>query len=290
MAAKPRNLDASGLLPLEGHDGLCPQPGKPGAQRHGLIHPHRFGLSALALSPQERLDRLDPATYDVVSTDLFDTVLMRDLSLEEGRFDEAARDAAGRLGLDPGRLSALRRSFHRIAYNAVAAERPLADASLETICRTVAAAMGRGETAAALRQAEVETDIRHLSPNRPLVAAYAALAARGKRVIATTDTYYSADEIRHILDQVVGEHPISQVYASCDVGLTKHAGAIFAEVARREGVCATRILHLGDNLEADVHQARAAGWQAMHLRRGIAWRRLGKLAVRLSTAQSRKGQ
>ena len=257
---------------------------KPGVQRHGTIHPHGLALKALALPLQDRLRRIDPATFDVVSTDLFDTVLMRDLSLEDRRFDEAARDAAGRLGLHPGRLSALRRSFHRIAYNAVAAARPAGDASLEMNCRTVAAAMGRGDAAAVLREAEVEMDIRHLSPNRPLIAAYAALAAQGKRVIATTDTYYSADEIRHMLGRVIGEHPISQVYASCDLGLTKHAGAIFAEVARREGVCPTRILHLGDNLDADVRQARAAGWQAVHLPRGVVWRRLGKLAVRLSAA------
>ena len=278
---QPRRFAPPGCLVLSWANLAC---------EHKTIRPRRSGLSALALSPQERLGQLDPSTFDVVSTDLFDTVLMRDLSLEDRRFDEAAHDAAGRLGLHPERLSALRRSFHRIAYNAVAAERPLADASLETICRAIATAMGRGEAAAVLREAEVEMDIRHLSPNRPLIAAYAALAAKGKRVIATTDTYYSADEIRHMLGRVIGDHPISQVYASCDIGLTKHAGAIFAEVARREGVCPTRILHLGDNFDADVRQARAAGWQAVHLPRGIVWRRLGKLAVRLSTAQSRKGQ
>ena len=242
------------------------------------------------LKPLEYIDRVDIASYDVISTDLFDTVLMRDLSTEEGRLDEAARGAAEKLCLDSICMSALRRSFHSIAYKAVAAERPLGDVSLEMICRTVAAAIGGGvSVATTLQQSEVETDIRHLSANRPLIAAYMRLATMGKRVVATTDTYYSAKEIHRILAKVVGEHPILHVYSSSDIGLTKHSGALFAEVARREGVLPTRILHLGDDAKADVEQARAAGCQAVHLPREIAWRHIGKAAVQISTFMSRRG-
>jgi beta-phosphoglucomutase-like phosphatase (HAD superfamily) len=241
------------------------------------------------LTLQDHVDRIDLGSYDIVSTDLFDTVLMRDLSTEDSRLDEAARGAALKLHLDPISMSALRRSFHSIAYKAVAAERPLGDASLEMICQTVATAMGGGATiAAALRQAEVETDIQHLSANRSLLAIYEKLARLGKRVIATTDTYYTADDIRKILAEVIGQHPIEQVYASCDIGLTKHAGALFAEVAHREGVSPTRILHFGDDPNADVKQARAAGCQVVHLPRSVAWRRIGKAAMKLSTFMSRR--
>jgi FMN phosphatase YigB (HAD superfamily) len=243
------------------------------------------------LSPLTYLESVDSATVDVLSTDLFDTVLLRDISTQNRRFDEAAIEAATRLGLDPDRVSALRRSFHDIAYKAVAAERPLGDASLRTISRTVAAAMGAGDAAVeALRDAEVDTDIRHLAPHDKLIAVYRGLAAKGIRVIATTDTYYSPMDIRRILAEVVGEHPILHVYVSSDIGLTKHSGALFAEVARREGVCANRILHVGDDRNADVHQARKAGWQALHLPRAIFRRRIGKLAVKMSCALRATGQ
>ncbi len=240
--------------------------------------------------PSHILDRIDPDTYDLVSTDLFDTVLMRDLSLEETRLDEAARLAAARLDLNPDRVSALRRSFHRIAYMAVAAERPSGDASIAAICRTVALAIGGGPgVAETLRDAEVETDMGHLSPNRPLLDAYGRLAKAGKRIVATTDTYYSTEEIGSILSRVVGEHPFSAVYASCDIGLTKHAGKLFAEVARREGVHPTRILHVGDDPRADVRQARSAGCIAVHLPRAVPLRRAGKVATRLTTLLNRIG-
>ncbi len=241
--------------------------------------------------PTTKLSESQLSEYDIVSTDLFDTLLLRDLSSERSRFDEAASKAARRLGVDPGRLSALRRSFHAIAYKAVSAERPLGDASLAMICKTIAAAMGCGEDAARLmHEIEVETDISHLSPNRKLVALYDRLTRSGQRVIAMTDTYYSEDDIRHILDRVLPLNPIAQIYASCEIGLTKHSGALFAEVARREGVSPGKIVHLGDDPMADVVQGRAAGLDVIYLPRPVLWRRAGKLAVGISGGRSRMGR
>lgn len=225
------------------------------------------------------------ADYDVISTDLFDTLLIRDFSSERLRFEEAAHKAAKRVGVDPGRLSALRRSFHRLAYKVVAAERPLGDTSLALISKTVAAAIGHGEELAKiLHEMEVRTDILHLSPNLRLVALFEQLAKAGKRIIAITDTYYSEINIREILDNVIGPHPITQIYASCDIGLTKHSGALFAEVIRREDVSPSKMVHIGDDGRADIVQAQANGLDVIHLPRSAALRRAGKLAFEVMRA------
>jgi FMN phosphatase YigB (HAD superfamily) len=220
-------------------------------------------------------DAIEESGHRVLSTDLFDTVLLRDRSTESERFAAACRRAAPHVGVEAAVLTRLRWSFHDCAYRAVAIERPEGEASLAAICAAIATACGLdGDAAEALHRAEVDIDIAHLRPNRPLVTLLKRAARSGMRVIAVSDTYYLAADLRRMLDAVVGPHPIAEVYSSADLGLTKHAGRIFAEVAGREGVAAEHIVHVGDVDQIDVQMARAASWAAVHLPRDGRYRSL----------------
>ena len=214
-------------------------------------------------------EAIKASDYTMLSTDLFDTVLLRDHTTESERLDMACRRGAPRVGVDPEALARMRWSFHDSAYRAVAMERPGGDIALSVVYCSIAAALGLGEVQArVLRDAEVEVDIEHLRPNRPLIDMLWSAARSGTRVIAVSDTSYGASDLRRILDAVVGPHPIAAVYSSGDLALPKQVGPIFAEVARRENVRPDQILHVGDNTEGDVHQAVAASWTAVHLPRG----------------------
>lgn len=211
---------------------------------------------------------IETSAHELLSTDLFDTVLLRDHSTENYRLAIACQRAASHLGVDPAALTRLRWSFHDHAYQAVAMERPGGDAALSAICRTIATALGRGDSAArTLHMTEVDVDIEHLRANRPLLEVFGQASASGIRLIAVSDTYYSGADLERILDAVVGASPISAVYSSADFGLTKHSGGLFAEVARQETTPPSRILHVGDNHYVDVQMARAASWSAVHLPR-----------------------
>jgi FMN phosphatase YigB (HAD superfamily) len=205
----------------------------------------------------------------LISTDLFDTVLLRDRTIETDRLALACRRAAPRVGVAPEVLIRLRWAFQDSAYRAIAMEQWRGDAALMSVCHGMAAVLGLTDAAARiLRDAEIEIEIEHLSPNRPLLTVLRRAARSGIRVIAVSDTYYAAPELHRILDAVADPSPISTVYASADLGLTKHAGDIFAEVERRENSGSAHILHIGDSLRSDVENARAAGWSALHLPRG----------------------
>ncbi|RZU34086.1 HAD family hydrolase [Blastococcus saxobsidens] len=209
----------------------------------------------------------------VVSTDLFDTVLLRDHTTETQRLAKAARRAGVLLGVDPDVVVKLRWTCHDSAYRAVAMERPGGEATLQAICRTMASAMGLDDRAAAvLLDTEVSVDIEHLRANRRLTAVLRRARTAGARVVAVSDTYYSGRELRRILNAVVGDAPIDAVYSSADLGRTKHAGGIFDLVAEAEAVPVSRILHVGDDHPADVVRARAASWVPIHLPRGGAYR------------------
>lgn len=227
-------------------------------------------------------DAIRGADHSTISTDVFDTVLLRDHSVERERFAAACMRAAPTLGVDGRSLVTMRRTFHQSAYRAVAMARPTGEASLAAIDAALATALGlEPDAAGILRRAEVEVDAEHLRPNRPFLDLLEGAATRGKRVIAVSDTFYGADDLRYLLDAVVGPHPVLAVYTSADVGLTKHSGELFDEVARREGTRPARFLHIGDDLTADVARARAASWRAVHLPRGIR-HRTGKLAGKVT--------
>lgn len=247
------------------------------------MHSTTNGVDDVA-PPLATLDGLIAAdTCAVVSTDVFDTVLLRDRTTETRRLALAARRAAARLGVDPDVLVRLRWSAHDAAYRAVAMERPHGDASLAAMCTTMATALGLGDDAArVLRETEVDLDVAHLRPNRPLLALLGKAARRGVRVIAVSDIYYGEADLRRMLDAVAGPHPLAAVYSSADLGLTKHAGSIFAEVARREHVAPGAIVHVGDHAGSDVRMARAAGWTAVHLPRDDRYRTTRRAATVLA--------
>jgi FMN phosphatase YigB (HAD superfamily) len=219
--------------------------------------------------------------YDLVSTDLFDTVLLRDHTIEAERMAEVCRLVSPLLGVDSDVLTRLRWSLQSSAYRAVAIERPRGEASLAAICTTMAQALGRDDNAAQLlRKAEVDVEITHLRPNRRLLHLFEELADSGLRVVGVSDTYLGQDDLRRILDSVVGRHPLGAVYSSADLGLTKQAGAVFAAVADRENVAGDRILHIGDSHPVDVLMAHQASWNAVHLPRnavGRARKTVGKI-------------
>jgi len=221
-------------------------------------------------------EAIQTSRYELVSTDLFDTVLLRDHTIESDRLAIACRRAAPVLGVDAAALTQFRWSLQRSAYQAVAIERPAGDASLADLCAVAARAFGLDESAGeVLRRIEVDVDIEHLRPNRRLLRLFDRVTQAGLRVIALSDTYLSRADLWRVLGAVAGAHPIAEVYSSADLGLTKHAGKAFAAVAQRENVDAGRILHVGDNHPVDVAMAGRAAWTALHLPRDT-WSRLGK--------------
>ena len=93
------------------------------------------------------------------------------------------------------------------------------------------------------------------------------LAARGLRlaVISNWD-----ERLRDVLRVLALESRFETIVVSCEVGHAKPHPAIFAEATARLQLPPSRILHLGDNIEADVRGAREAGFAALQILRTAA--------------------
>ncbi|HEX4644060.1 MAG TPA: HAD-IA family hydrolase [Verrucomicrobiae bacterium] len=91
-----------------------------------------------------------------------------------------------------------------------------------------------------------------------------ALAAAGLQLAVVSNW---DERLRPLLEQMGLAKYFETVVVSCEVGFPKPSPVIFEHAARRLGLPHGRILHVGDNLEADVRGAKSAGFCALLLDR-----------------------
>jgi putative hydrolase of the HAD superfamily len=90
------------------------------------------------------------------------------------------------------------------------------------------------------------------------------LAARGLRLAVVSNW---DERLRALLDRLDLASRFETIVVSCEVGHAKPHPAIFAEAIAKLRLPANRILHIGDNAEADLHGARDAGLHALQILR-----------------------
>ena len=234
----------------------------PRAQAPKAVHtgaPRQYDAAA----EQRKLER-KLQDFDVISFDVFDTLLVRPLARPEDLFEllrDQARDITGDALPD---LVEARTSARRWAVDdgvgLQGEEVPLA-----ARYRALARRFGLSdEQAARLERLETEGDRKLLRPRKLGAALYHQALRLGKRVVVVSDTYYERPFIEELL-AAHGFRGYHRLYVSSETGTLKHSGTMFETLLRDLGVAPARILHIGDNERSDVQQARAKGLHALHL-------------------------
>lgn len=106
---------------------------------------------------------------------------------------------------------------------------------------------------------EVELDYCYADPFVSKV--YDRLKNLDRRIIITSDMYLPSDMMQKLLDRC-GYCNWSKLFVSCDEECNKHSGKLYRKISRELGT--NRIIHIGDNLRADVLSARKEGWEARY--------------------------
>jgi putative hydrolase of the HAD superfamily len=199
-------------------------------------------------------------------------------------------DALGTLvALDPPapRLRALLHERHGIEVGQGDAERALrsemghyrreciraADAgSLATLRLECAAILGRelGGAVSALSPAELVPtllDSLRFAPYPEVPATLERWRAAGARLVVASNWDVS---LHAVLRETGLRERLDGAATSAEVGAAKPAGELFAAALGLAGVGADEALHVGDSLTEDVEGARAAGIEAVWLRRDSA--------------------
>ena len=139
-------------------------------------------------------------------------------------------------------------------------------ASLEEIWAHVVEAHGVGTVSAdALASLEAETEANLCLDRAAAKLIYAHAVASGKRIIAVSDMFLTAERLNAML-QKHGYAEISHIYVSCECGAVKRDGGLFEAVLRAEGLAEpATLVHIGDNARLDVCAARDKGMRALLL-------------------------
>ena len=216
------------------------------------------------MSPEDTAEKL--LKYDVISFDVFDTLILRNVSEPGGVFD-----AVGIKLLYPG--------FRKIR---VKSEKKAREKKYnKSKCREVTLSeiwdKTGGETGIDKKtgiKAEWECEKSLCTGNPYMKSVLKILNKHKKRIIAVTDTYLPEKKVRKLLE-VCGIKEIQEIYCSCEYDKSKAMGSLYAFVKEREGKNLS-FAHVGDNKKSDVKNARSHGIKAVYYkninRAGSAYR------------------
>lgn len=200
---------------------------------------------------QGLIDAIDQA--DMVSFDLFDTLLVRNIASFEGL-----------IGLVEARLREKNISIHDFVNKRIQVEKtlsvgkaPVLKAIYSEVLKDVS---GIDITADELALLEFNID-KSVIEARTEVVELLKVVSKTKQVCIVSDSYYSKNQINEIL-QVIGVSGINDVFVSCEYGTSKTDGLfdVFVDV-----VGTKNILHIGDDIVADIESAYRHGINAFQI-------------------------
>ena len=197
---------------------------------------------------------LDSGTITMLSLDIFDTLLLRDLTAELERFAGTAKNQSFRFPqFSPDELYEARALAHQMAYRSVCPEDGFREASAEQIFRIMTRILDLpSDAVSVLMEEELRYEIAHLRVNPIARKLLKAANDRGIPVIVISDMYWGSRDLSTLLDRLLPERKvIRKVYSSSDYGVTKASGTLFSHVLREMGCAPENMLHLGDDFQAD---------------------------------------
>jgi FMN phosphatase YigB (HAD superfamily) len=174
---------------------------------------------------------------DVVSFDIFDTLLMRDVLYPRDIFLSLSKDFAKKRIIAEESLYA--EGKHPNIYDIY--DRLDGDFTPET---------------------EIETELKHIHPKPNVREMLEFSVQNGKTVFLTSDMYLPKKLMSKFLSACDIEFPEENIIVSCDEGVSKYNG-LFEILKKRAAT--DNILHIGDNRESDIKAAERTGIKAFYL-------------------------
>lgn len=117
-----------------------------------------------------------------------------------------------------------------------------------------------------LMHKEMELERKVLRANPEMLNLWNELGMQGKRRVIVSDMYLPADFIKSVLREN-GIDGWDGFYLSRDYNARKTTGKLFEIMLNKEGVKASDVLHIGDNMWSDVKMAEKVGLNTLHYKK-----------------------
>lgn len=200
--------------------------------------------------------------YDLVSFDIFDTLLFRTTARPSGVF-EKIWESAGDLKLtdiSPQEFAKLRIEMERRARNKKKTREVCLEEIYEECPYCITSDIKK------LQKLEIETEKECCYVNSFIYGYVRKLYEAGKKVVLVSDMYLSNKEIKYILEaNGVDISIFDGIFISNEEGCTKQDGSLFSVLfGKFPGIKHQKMLHIGDNKNSDYVQAVKKGMAAIH--------------------------
>lgn len=200
------------------------------------------------------LEKVDISKYDVISFDIFDTLIKRKCGTPENVFD-IVQDKYERItnikmpySYKERRIFAEKRARQCDQYQEIQFDNIFSYLN------------GFSETEKdLLKELELETEYEQIIINEEMVSFYKQISGDNKNLILVSDMYLSYQFIEKILDKV-GIIGYSCLYLSSKEKVTKSSGKLFKLIKMKYKN--KSIFHIGDNPIADFVRARINGYKS----------------------------
>lgn len=197
--------------------------------------------------------------YDVVSFDIFDTLLKRNVLKPEDVFDlvEERYNECHSIGkiwdFKKQRIEAYsqakkRESVFDIDYIYSFIKYP------DFECNE-------------LKDIELNTELDICVGNKDIIDVLIALKNVGKTIFIISDIYLPTDIIIAMLTKAgITKDLYDDIYISCACGCEKNKGALYKKIKKDKGLNGTKWIHVGDNWKSDAISAAISGVSFYHLK------------------------
>lgn len=202
--------------------------------------------------------------HPIISFDVFDTLLYRPFKSPSDMFEFMSEEVRLICNLPSMDFRAARRAAEKAAFEAAIA-RGDGETRIDEIYQAFAEQTGVGqELAERVQQLEMQMEMDILYPRLSGFKAFNEARSLGKRIIIISDMYLPRDFLEAILKKN-GYEGYDRFYVSSEARVKKHNGRLFDHVLADLNVDPKTILHVGDNVAADVVRAKERGIKPFHL-------------------------
>ena len=218
--------------------------------------------------------RARAADKDVISFDLFDTLLVRRIhdpdlvKLPVARYIASLAGACGRR-IGEREVQGLRDDIERRQRQETGARFVDHEACyprfMEDLLRHIFADRYESDLLDRVTDFELTMENAMLVPRQPFLPWLAELAGQGKRLLVVSDMYLPATHLRRLLAHAGLEPYVEGIASSADTFLAKASGKAFPMIAEKFGIAPQRWLHIGDNPISDGLRPAEHGIEALVL-------------------------
>lgn len=194
--------------------------------------------------------------YDVISFDLFDTLIARRCMFPDEVFHIVERRAAA-AGIVLVEFGSRRKQVEKDLYHSGNKYYSLEDIYEEVRKRYALS----DEIRDFLLQTELRVEKDMACPREEMCSCFHQLQAMGKKTVICTDMYMNSSQLREILEKCGLFR--ADLLVSCECRASKYIGNMFSVLLKNYPE--EDILHIGDNEFSDIRQAEAAGIDALYI-------------------------